>query len=365
MQIKEHFLLSKKQLEDETIAEINLKYELENWFNKVLNKIFSKLDEQYNPFTYLFQVEEIIKDNKQDYLDILSNNIQDFYINHSETVEAKTNNKIASKMLDNSILLDTANKKQFTIEEWLDYNYNNEEALSEEIKKKLRFNNNIQRTLDKYLTYDLNVTGIVPSDIPKAELLQYEIDQAVIEYMTDNVFIASETTLTRVTQKIYDVIKESYANQGHGINKVTEDIQNKFKDLKKFEAERIARTETLKAQGHATYKRLINNPNVEYVQWMSTHDKRTRRTHRKIDGEITFADGTGIFSNGLRFPGDVLGAIEEWINCRCTLVAYIPEVGYVAPTGVTSWKENEMVFDKNLDIPEVNIELDEYLASWW
>ena len=207
--------------------------------------------------------------------------------------------------------------------------------------------------------------GFIPSDLTRNELLAYEIDQAVIEYMADNVFIASESTLERVTQEIYNIISESYAEQGNGINQLTEDIQNKFSELQTFEAERIARTETLKAQGHATYKRLVNNTNVEYVQWVSTDDDRTRESHIELNGEITFADGNGIFSNGLKFPGDTDGAIEEWINCRCTLVAYIPEIGYVAPAGATSWRENEMVFDNSLDIPDVNVELDEYLASWW
>lgn len=365
MQIKDHFLLSKKQYEDEIKAENKLQKELEYWFGKVLTKIQSKLNDDFNEYKYLFQVEEIVKEYKQEYLDILADNIQEFYINHSEIIEATTNNILSMKMLDQTLLLDIANKKQTKIEDYLDYNYQTDQALSEQIRRKLRFNNNIQDSLNRYLTFELDLTGFSTSDIPLEDLLQYEIDQAVIEYMGENVFTASESTMARVTQKIYDVIKESYATEGHGINKVTEDIQNKFNELKKFEAERIARTETLKAQGHSTYKRLINNTNIDYIQWSSTHDKRTRLTHRKIDGEITYADGSGIFSNGLRFPGDTNGDISEWINCRCTIRAYIPEIGFVAPIGMTSWQEKDMVFDESFSIPEVNVELDEYLASYW
>lgn len=362
MQIKDHFLLSKKQYEDEQEAETSLKKDLEKWFSKLLNSILDKLDDNYNPYTYLFQVEEMVKDYASEYNEILSENIHDYYIQHSETIEAKINNKVAQKTLDNTLLVYTANKKQTKIDDF--YNYQTTNSLNEQIKKKLRFNNNVQHSLDRYITYELDI-GFIPSDFTIEELLAYEVDQAVVEYMADNVFVASESTLNRVTQQIYDVITESYAERGEGINKVTQDIQEKFNELRQFEAERIARTETLKAQGNATYNRLVNNDNVEYMQWVATNDERTRDSHAEIDGEITYADDTGIFSNGLKHPGDTDGDIEEWINCRCDIVAFVPDVGMVAPGGVSNWFEDDMVFDNRFDIPEVNVELDEYLASWW
>ena len=362
MQVKEDYLLSRKQLEDEKIAEVNLKHDLMSWFDDVLNVILSCIrDEKQDDILYLFQVENIIRNHKQDYLDILSDDVQDFYITHSENVEARINNKVARKQLDNTLLLVAA--KEDNLDEWL-YSDITSEELSEQIKKKLRYNNNVQSTLNKYLNR-YNFNGLKPSDLGYYELLEYEIDEAVIEYMSNNVFTASESTLQRVTQKVYEIIKEAYAEEGEGTYAVADRIQEMFNDLKDFEAERIARTETLKAQSSANHNRLVNNPNVEYVQWLATDDERVRDSHAEVDGEITFADGTGMYSNGLRYPGDTSGDIEEWINCRCDEVAYIPEVGLVPPPGATSWYEDEMLFDDSLEIPEVYVEMDDYLASYW
>lgn len=58
-------------------------------------------------------------------------------------------------------------------------------------------------------------------------------------------------------------------------------------------------------------------------EWMATHDTRTRYSHGRIDGERV--DRDGVFSNGCRYPGDPHGAPEEVYNCRCTVVAYLPD----------------------------------------
>lgn len=365
MQIKDYYLISKKQSNDEQENINLLTKQLEKWFENVCSVIISRLDNNFNEILYLFQVEEIIKDHKQEYMDILSENIHDYYINTSETAEAKINNKVAQKTLDNTLLYYVATKDQSNLDEWLDYSYQSDKILKENIKKRLRYNTNTKNSLDRYLKPHYDLTNFTPSDISIYELLDFEIDKAVVDYMSNNIFIASESTLERVTQEIYDIIKETYAEQGEGINRLTEAIQEQFNELSRYESERIARTETLKAQGSANHNRLINNPSVDYIQWISTDDERTRESHIELNGEITFADGSGLYSNGLKHPGDTDGAIEEWINCRCDEIAFIPDAGFVPPPNATSWFEDEMIFDDSFNIPEVSVELDEYLASWW
>lgn len=355
-------------MEDEKVAEVNLKYELREWYSNVLNIILNTVtNTDEDNIKFIFQVENIIKNHKEDYQNILADNIQDLYVNVSETQEAIINNKIAQKSVENILLLNYASKddEQSFLDEWL-YGYGSQEIIKEQIRRRLRFNNNVQTTLNRYINNSHNLhLHLQPTDFTINELLEFQVDEAVVEYMTENVFIASESTLERVTQEIYDIIREAYAEEGEGAKAVAEAIQERFNDLANYEAERIARTETLKAQGHATYTRLLNNESVEYFQWLTTDDERTRDSHVELNGEITFADGRGLFSNGLRFPGDSEGDIEEWINCRCTLVAFIPDVGLVPPPGATSWYEDEMLFDDSLEIPEVYVEMDDYLASYW
>lgn len=57
-------------------------------------------------------------------------------------------------------------------------------------------------------------------------------------------------------------------------------------------------------------------------QWMATLDSRTRDSHAMLDGEVV--EVNGVFSNGLRYPGDPDGAPREVYNCRCTLTYVYP-----------------------------------------
>ena len=56
-------------------------------------------------------------------------------------------------------------------------------------------------------------------------------------------------------------------------------------------------------------------------EWVAALDKRTRHSHRKLDGEKAEVGGT--FPNGCRFPGDPQGRYAEICNCRCALVAAV------------------------------------------
>lgn len=362
MQISDYFLLSKKESEDTNTCIDNLEGLIRDWFDGVLEAILPNITEDHDALRYYYQIENIIRAKQKEYTELVSHTIQDYYITHSETVEASLNNQLAQKTLDHYII---AHKDdwQFSLDDWL-YTLTNTGKITEEIKKKLRYNRNVQSTLNRYLPNYLKL-DLTPTQFTMAELLDYEIDQAVIEYMSNNLFVASESTLRRVTQEIYDIIKESYAEEGNGIDTVTQAIVEQFNELKDYEAQRIARTETHRAQQSSTHQRLVNNPDVEYIQWIATQDDRTRDSHAELDGQITYADGSGVYSNGLTHPGDENGDIEEWINCRCDEGAYIPDPGYVPPSGADNWYEGEMVLDPDAVVPDVVVELPEYLASWW
>ncbi len=86
-------------------------------------------------------------------------------------------------------------------------------------------------------------------------------------------------------------------------------------------AVRITRTEGHRVQVQsgmdACIKAKKSGANV-VKQWDGTLDKRTRPSHKKVDGEIRELEET--FSNGLLHPGDPNGRAEEVINCRCALL---------------------------------------------
>ena len=167
------------------------------------------------------------------------------------------------------------------------------------------------------------------------------------EDLLTRVFIASERTLARVDRSIMDIITLGYKS-GNGINAVANELTRRFDQLTTWESKRIARTEIHNSHNTAvmdTYQEL----GVEYTMWISAGDDgRTRETHLGpadgvpdgVDGEIIPMGET--YSNGLQYPGDTSGPIEEWINCRCSNAPFVIPYGYAAPP-YSPFREEDLI----------------------
>ncbi|WP_407420685.1 phage minor head protein [Methanobrevibacter sp.] len=171
------------------------------------------------------------------------------------------------------------------------------------------------------------------------------------EHMRDKTFVASENTLARVDKDINGIITDGYRD-GWGINDVTNSINKRFDQLESWEAQRIARTEIHGSHMQGVMKS-YEDMGVEYTQWASAHDNRTRDTHIEIDGEII--PFGGVFSNGLRYPGDTNGAISEWINCRCGNLPWFCPPGFMVPVGMTNFRESDLIPTHAFQITEDRI----------
>lgn len=94
-------------------------------------------------------------------------------------------------------------------------------------------------------------------------------------------------------------------------------------------ATRVARTSVTAAEcaGRVDSYARAKSMGIDLKQeWLATMDTRTRRSHRKLDGEKVDVGGT--FSNGCRYPGDPQAPYGEICNCRCTLIAAVDGVDY-------------------------------------
>lgn len=140
-------------------------------------------------------------------------------------------------------------------------------------------------------------------------------------------FEASEKTRARVDKEINNILGEAY-REGWGPRYVGDKIRQRFTDLSTYEARRIAQTEINTTRNYVQYQRMQDDE-MEYKIWHAAHDSRTRKSHLKVDEEIVPINER--FSNGLMYPGDKDGPIEEWVNCRCSHAAYIMPLGYEAP----------------------------------
>lgn len=286
-----------------------------------------------------YEVDLIIREYKEEIQDALMENIHDFYVDISEASEERIQQqqvsyKTRQAIHEQLIIKDPANK---------DFQFN---KIPEYLKRKKRnIQSSVQSNLNRWLTNPRQqITRLIRGE---EQLFEYEVNHAVIDYMTENTFQASESIMQRVTSQVYDIIREGIGEEGQGIDQVAQRIQEESVDIANHEAVRIARTETLKAKGEANFQRLMANETVEYKTWMATHDDHTRESHAQLDGQITYK--TDPFENGLMYEGDTNGEIEEWINCRCEVVAYYPEVEYVPPPGEPWWYEDDWQINPNFN----------------
>jgi len=87
-------------------------------------------------------------------------------------------------------------------------------------------------------------------------------------------------------------------------------------------ADRIARTETIKANNGARIAEMGNN-GIEQHTWLSSRDNAVRDSHQKLDGETVLVGEP--FNNGLNFPGDRAASAREVVNCRCTTIPVVKQ----------------------------------------
>ena len=152
-------------------------------------------------------------------------------------------------------------------------------------------------------------------------------------------FIASKRTLARVTTELNQIITDGYTS-GKGINVVANMLTRRFDQLETWEARRIARTEIHNSHNQGVM-RIYDEVGVEYTQWIAANDDRVRESHEEIDGEIIRIGDK--YSNGLAYPGDTSGPIEEWINCRCSNAPFVIPYGYIAPSDKVQFYEDDLI----------------------
>lgn len=126
--------------------------------------------------------------------------------------------------------------------------------------------------------------------------------------------------------------------RGLSIYGIADDLQATIINMNRASAVRTARTATTGAQNAGrqdTYEAAVEQGIKLKKEWMATLDDRTRVSHAEIDGERVEYDKR--FSNGLMFPGDPSGSPAEVYNCRCTMVAVLPETENIPRQTYTQW----------------------------
>ena len=108
--------------------------------------------------------------------------------------------------------------------------------------------------------------------------------------------------------------------RGLSIKGISEELRTRVPEMGLSSSIRAARTAITSAENAGrmdSYKAASDMGIKVRKRWVATKDDRTRKSHRRMDGETV--DWDKPFSNGLMYPGDPSGPGAEVYQCRCTL----------------------------------------------
>ena len=149
------------------------------------------------------------------------------------------------------------------------------------------------------------------------------IQHFIQETTSDKIVTILESRKSEV-KLIVDKMREE--TEGATMAQIAKEIGEKFDDLSRYSAYRIARTEVVGASNYGSYVGAKSTGIPMGRFWITSRDSRVRDEHEKMDGKMVGMDDSFTMPNGdvLTFPGDYKAdAPGNSINCRCT-VAYKP-----------------------------------------
>lgn len=169
-------------------------------------------------------------------------------------------------------------------------------------------------------------TGVRQGRMVKA-LLPMGFSERVLQLMKDyfgiDLFLDA-VKITEYTKKIISRILSVAAQSGASFNDIVKDLTTDT-ELSSMRARRIARTETVTAANGAAIINAKESGLLMNKEWLSVHDKRTRHSHREVDGQTIPLDaaydvnGTMMQQPGARTqPNGLEVPAAEVVNCRCT-----------------------------------------------
>ena len=232
----------------------------------------------------------------------------------------------------NSIIVHLLARKDTENLQAIIYQVRQQKALKKELETLLKeLQDNNYQTIDEYLKgcyenahigtlFDLQGQG-VPLMLPldqeqmiSAITLNSKISAPLYNHLGYNTDYLKVEIMREISRGI--AMGLSYQEMARNLENTTNVDFNK--------SLRIAKTEGHRIQQEASYnvqKRAIQRGAKVVKQWDSTLDKKTRKTHRELDGQIVGVDEYFVSLNGHKalYPGD-FGVASEDVNCRCCIL---------------------------------------------
>lgn len=376
---------------------------MNTFFNKLTDQVIKYITDEKITTSQMIQLETQIKqiytDNLENYKIILGKQVIKTYDN-IDTITQKqirqqekqiitdtvTNNTIYNNQLSYNKEVDTANKNNMAQKRIIE-----NKALMTPIKSLLgkktvqttidqfmKKTGKIQSTIDDYIYKPLekNITqianslvssfkesimdGVLESVNTPEKLFEIIPNEKVMDFFENRLFVASEKTMNRVSDNIYNIISKESQQEGKHPYEIARTLKQEFNQLNTMESKRIARTEVLRARNQTQYDRYLANETVEFVRWrVSVIDDNSREEHVEQADLITYLGNE--FPNGQRYPYDENSEPGDYINCRCGLEAFYPDPFYVPPAGADVWYAEDMQMMNNAPLDSLAGQIMGYL----
>ncbi len=145
-------------------------------------------------------------------------------------------------------------------------------------------------------------------------------DEAMATFFAANVGDRITNITNHTKELLREILGRSFV-EGLSIPDTVRLIRDRWLDITRFRAERIARTEIISASNFGSLTGAeATGLNLEKV-WLATRDRAVRESHAFADGQKREMKSRFLVgSSFLEFPGDPKGAAEEVVNCRCTII---------------------------------------------
>jgi len=148
------------------------------------------------------------------------------------------------------------------------------------------------------------------------------VPQRTLDVLEDWSVKATDEVTSRFADDITSFIRNAH-EEGLSIDDLADTLNDDLFEgrLQDWEAERVARTETISSSNAGSHSAFEEANSVVGEEWLATFDGRQRDTHGDADGQIVAVDGTFLVGGyEADHPGDPDLPAEERINCRCTAV---------------------------------------------
>ncbi len=166
--------------------------------------------------------------------------------------------------------------------------------------------------------------GKMPADFPADfNLANPKVQEAILARARRLANHVGKTTARAVTDALIIGRKN-----GMGISEIARLIdKTAFGTSAGSRSVMIARTETVGALNQGEFDAAAETGVIAGKEWLTEGDDLVREKHREAEREGVIPLDDRFKVNGMKYPGDPVGAADEVISCRCTTLMYdsIPE----------------------------------------